>query len=638
MRTYFNNALGPKELMSSNIRNICIIAHVDHGKTTLVDYLLKQAGTFQSHEVTSERMMDSDSQERERGITISAKNASFLLGDVKVNVVDTPGHADFGGEVERIMDMVDGAILLVDAVEGPLPQTRFVLQKAIEKKLKIVLCINKVDRPEAVGTSMVAECVDKAFDLFIELGASEEQCDFPIIYACARQGWCTSDADAIPTFLSGGGERNLKPLFSEILAIPAPTDDPAVELQMLVSNIAYSEYLGNLALGRIKAGTVRKGQEILRHGINENGKPSVQKFPIFRLLSYEGMKQVEVDQLVAGDIGLIAGSEILEIGDTFSGLNGKALPRISVEEPTMRMIFSINTTPNSGREGKAIQSRELRQRLLNEVRSNVALRFEDTEVADQFYVLGRGELQFGILIEKMRREGYEFMVGRPNVLMRTDEHGHKLEPIEKMTLDLPEVCAGEVTKMYQQRKGELLAYEATSAIGTAEQRVRLTFEIPTRGMLGTNSMYKTATRGSGLISSESMGYKPHTGTIFHRFTGCLIADRTGRTTEYALAKVQERGLLFVGEAVDVYEGMIIGECAKDNDLNVNPVLPKKLTNMRTTGSDGITTLYGIKKMSLEKCIEWIDDDEWIEVTPKSVRLRKKVLASNMRSVRKIDKV
>ena len=333
MRTYFNNALGPKELMSSNIRNICIIAHVDHGKTTLVDYLLKQAGTFQSHEVTSERMMDSDSQERERGITISAKNASFLLGDVKVNVVDTPGHADFGGEVERIMDMVDGAILLVDAVEGPLPQTRFVLQKAIEKKLKIVLCINKVDRPEAVGTSMVAECVDKAFDLFIELGASEEQCDFPIIYACARQGWCTSDADSIPTFLSGGGERNLKPLFSEILAIPAPTDDPAVELQMLVSNIAYSEYLGNLALGRIKAGTVRKGQEILRHGINENGKPSVQKFPIFRLLSYEGMKQVEVDQLVAGDIGLIAGSEILEIGDTFSGLNGKALPRISSARP-----------------------------------------------------------------------------------------------------------------------------------------------------------------------------------------------------------------------------------------------------------------------------------------------------------------
>ena len=623
--------------MSKNIRNICIIAHVDHGKTTLVDFLLKQAGTFQSHEVTSDRMMDSDSQERERGITISAKNASFRLGDVKVNVVDTPGHADFGGEVERIMDMVDGAILLVDAVEGPLPQTRFVLQKAIEKKLKIVLCINKVDRPEAIGSSMIGECVDKAFDLFVELGASDEQCDFPIIYACARQGWCTSDVDAIPMFLEGGGERTLRPLFDKILDIAPPSDNENAEPQMLVSNIAYSDFLGNLALGRIKAGTVRRGQEMVRHGVNESGAPVKQKFSVFRLLSYDGMKQVEVDEIQAGDIGLIAGSEILEIGDTLSGLNGAPLPRITVEEPTMRMIFSINTTPNSGREGKAIQSRELRQRLLNEVRSNVALRFEDTEVADQFYLLGRGELQFGILIEKMRREGHEFMVGRPNVLMRTDDHGNKLEPVEKMTLDLPEVCSGEVTKMYQQRKGSLLTYESLPSIGTGETRVRLTFEIPTRGTLGTNSMYKTATRGTGLISSESMGYKPHAGTIFHRFTGCLIADRTGKTTEYALAKVQERGVLFLGEGVEVYEGMIIGECAKDNDLNVNCILPKKLTNMRTTGSDGITTLYGIKKMSLENCIEWIDDDEWIEVTPKSVRLRKKILAANMRSVRRIDK-
>ncbi|MCX6131121.1 MAG: GTP-binding protein, partial [Proteobacteria bacterium] len=607
-----------------------------HGKTTLVDFLLKQAGTFQAHETTADRMMDSDSQERERGITISAKNASFLLGDVKVNVVDTPGHADFGGEVERIMDMVDGAILLVDAVEGPLPQTRFVLQKAIAKNLKIVLCINKVDRPEAVGSTMVAECVDKAFDLFVELGASDEQCDFPIIYACARKGWCTADANAIPMLLEGGGERNLKPLFDTILGIPAPATDTEAEVQMLVSNIAYSDYLGNLALGRIVSGKVRKGQELLRHGLVA-GKPSVQKFQVSRLLSYEGMKQVEVDELLAGDIGLIAGCETLEIGDTLSGLNGVALKRISVEEPTMRMIFSINTTPNSGREGKAIQSRELRQRLLNEIRSNVALRLEDTDQADQYYLLGRGELQFGILIEKMRREGHEFMVGRPNVLIKT-ENGTKMEPFEKMTLDLPESCAGEVTKMYQQRKGTLVSYEAAAVVGTEEQRVRLTFEIPTRGILGTNSMFKTATRGSGLISSESIGYKPHVGTIFHRQTGCLISDRSGSTTEYALASVQERGMLFIGEGVEVYEGMIIGECAKDNDLNVNPVRPKKLTNMRTTGSDGITNLYGIKQMSLEKCIEWIDDDEWIEVTPLSVRLRKKILAGNLRSVRKVDKV
>ncbi len=622
--------------MSRNLRNICIIAHVDHGKTTLVDFLLKQAGTFQAHETTADRMMDSDSQERERGITISAKNAAFMLGDVKINIVDTPGHADFGGEVERIMDMVDGAVLLVDAVEGPLPQTRFVLQQAIKKKLKIVLCINKVDRPEAVNSSLVGECVDKTFDLFVELGASDEQCDFPIIYACARQGWCTADVEAIPTFLAGGGQRNLKPLFDTILGIPGPTGSPTADMQMLVSNIAYSDYLGNLALGRLVSGTVRKNQDLVRHGVNEKGQPVTQKFQIARLLSYEGMKQVEVDEIVAGDIGLIAGCEVLEIGDTLSSPNGVALPRISVEEPTMRMIFSINTTPNSGREGKAIQSRELRQRLLNEVRGNVALRLEDTEQPDQFYVLGRGELQFGILIEKMRREGYEFMVGRPNVLMKK-EGGQLLEPIERVTLDLPEHCAGEVTKMYQQRKGSLLSYEAASLIGTEEQRVRLTIEIPTRGLLGTNSMYKTATRGSGLISSESAGYKPHTGMIMHRQTGSLISDRTGKTTEYALASVQERGVLFIGESVDVYEGMIIGECAKDNDLIVNPVRPKKLTNMRTTGSDGITNLYGTKKMSLEKCIEWIDDDEWIEVTPISVRLRKKILAANIRGLRKTDK-
>ncbi len=623
--------------MSKNLRNICIIAHVDHGKTTLVDYLLKQAGTFAAHETTADRMMDSDSQERERGITISAKNASFRLGDVKVNVVDTPGHADFGGEVERIMDMVDGAILLVDAVEGPLPQTRFVLQKAIEKNLKIALCINKVDRPEAIGSTLVSECVDKAFDLFVELGASAEQCDFPIVYACARKGWCTADADQIPVLLEGGGERSLKPLYDVILGFPPPDANEDGECQLLVSNIAYSDYLGNLALGRLKAGKAKKGTELIRHGVDSSGKPTTQKFSVFRLLSYEGMKQIEVDELVAGDIGLIAGCDTLEIGDTLSGLNGKPLPRISVEEPTMRMIFSINTTPNSGREGKAIQSRDLRQRLLNEIRSNVALRLEEAESADQFYLLGRGELQFGILIEKMRREGFEFMVGRPNVLMR-EEDGVRMEPYEKMTLDLPESCSGEVTKMYQQRKGVLTSYEAAPLTGNEEPRVRLTFEIPTRGILGTNSMFKTATRGSGLISSESIGYKPHAGHIFHRSTGSLISDRSGETTEYALSSIQERGVLFIGEGVEVYEGMIIGEGAKDNDLNVNPVKPKKLTNVRAAGSDGLTTLYGIKQMSLEKCIEWIDDDEWIEVTPKSIRLRKKILAANMRSVRKIDRV
>jgi GTP-binding protein len=519
-----------------------------------------------------------------------------------------------------------------------LPQTRFVLQKAIEKGLKIVLCINKVDRPEARDSSMVGDCVNKAFDLFVELGASDEQCDFPIIYACAREGWCTADSGAIPDFLAGGGERTLKPLFDAILALPPPGGNPGGEMQLLVSNIAYSDYLGHLALGRVLAGKVRRGQELLRHGLSGNGTATTQKFQVSRLLSYVGMKQVEVEEIGTGDIGLVAGSENLEIGDTLSSLGGEALKRIKVEEPTMRMIFSINTTPNSGREGKAIQSRELRQRLLNEVRSNVALRLEDTEQPDQFYVLGRGELQFGILIEKMRREGHEFMVGRPTVLLKDDGKGNVLEPVERMTLDLPEACAGEVTKMYQQRKGVLVSYEAAAVSASDEPRVRLIFEIPTRGLLGTNSMYKTATRGSGLISSESVGYKPHCGPIFHRSTGSLICDREGRTTEYSLASIQERGVLFIGDGVDVYEGMIIGECAKDNDLNVNPVRPKKLTNIRTTASDGLTQLYGIKKMSLEKCIEWIDDDEWIEVTPKSVRLRKKILPANMRSVRRIDRV
>jgi GTP-binding protein len=482
---------------------------------------------------------------------------------------------------------------------------------------------------------MVAECVDKAFDLFVELGASDEQCDFPIIYACARQGWCTADQDAIPTYLKGGGERSLKALFDAILEIPAPKADPNAEPQLLVSNIAYSDYLGNMGLGRVAAGSLRKNQELLRHGVHPNGTPLTQKFQVTRLLSYQGMKQVEVETIPAGDIGMIAGCEVLEIGDTISGVGGAALARISVEEPTMRMIFSVNTTPNSGREGKAIQSRELRQRLLNETRSNVALRLEDTDQPDQFYLLGRGELQFGILIEKMRREGLEFMVGRPNVLMREID-GVQHEPIERVTLDLPEHCAGEVTKMYQQRKGVLASYEAAPTTGNEEQRVRLVIEIPTRGLLGTNSMYKTATRGSGLISSESAGYKPHMGVILHRQTGSLIADRSGKTTEYALSSVQERGVLFIGDGVDVYEGMIIGECAKDNDLNVNAIRPKKLTNIRTTASDGITNLYGTKKMSLEKCIEWIDDDEWIEVTPKSIRLRKKILAQNQRGLRKTE--
>jgi len=624
--------------MSLDVRNICIIAHVDHGKTTLVDHLLKQAGTYQSHEVIDERVMDSDDQERERGITISAKNASFRLGETKVNIVDTPGHADFGGEVERIMGMVDGAILLVDAAEGPLPQTRFVLDHAIKKGLRIVLCINKVDRPEVSGSDLVEQCINKVFDLFVELGASDEQCDFPIVYACARDGWCCDDSERVDDLVADPSGETLAPLFKHIMDMPAPTVDPdAKTFSMLISNLSYSDYLGALAIGRINTGSVKLNENIFRNGIDSNGAPVKQKFQVTKLLTFDGLKQSEAQELQAGDIGVIAGCDDFEIGDTLGHDGCDVIERIEVEAPTMRMIFSINSTPNSGKEGKTIQSRELRDRLLKEVRNNVALRLEDGDVGDQFYLLGRGELQFGIIIEKLRREGLEFMVGKPNVLIKKDENGNRTEPFERVTIDLPEVSSGEVTQMYQQRKGALVSYEALQ-MNSEVPRVKLIMEIPTRGILSTNSKFKTLTRGAGLISSEAIGYRSHQGEILHRQTGSLIADRVGKTTAYALFSIQQRGLLFVGEGVEMYEGMIIGENSKENDINVNACKPKKLTNVRSVSSDGITVLQGTKKMSLEQCIEWIDEDEWIEVTPKSIRLRKKVLPANERSVRRGDRI
>lgn len=621
-------------LLSVAIRNFCIIAHVDHGKTTLVDHLLRQAGTFRAHESVQERVMDSDDQERERGITISAKNAVFFLGSTKVNIVDTPGHADFGGEVERVMGMVDGALLLVDAAEGPLPQTRFVLQKAIQRGLRILVCINKVDRPEVRHEpTLVGQCVDRVFDLFVELGASDAQADFPILYACAREGWCTLEREDIVDLVERKRTGDLSPLFQLILDLPPPTVDSRPEFSMLVANIAYSDYLGSLAIGRIVSGSVAPGQALVRHG--RNGAP--KEFQATAVLTFRGMEQVQAQSLSAGDIGIVAGCGDLEIGDTLSDLDVEALPRITVEEPTMRMIFAVNSTPQSGRDGKAIQSRELRERLLKEVRGNVALRLEDTDQPDQFYLLGRGELQFGIIIEKLRREGLEFMVGRPNVLMQKDDHGQRMEPFERLVLDLPGDFAGDVTRLYQERKGILSHYETLSEFGNSS-RVRLCIDLPTRGVLGTHSQFKTATRGTGIMSSEFLGYRGHVGDLAHRRHGCLIADRTGSTTAYALETLQERGELFVGEGVDVYEGMIIGECAKENDLNVNPCRPKKLTNVRTHASDGITMLHPPRPMTLERCIEWIDEDEWIEVTPKTVRMRKKILSSNQRSVRREDRV
>ena len=622
---------------ASKLRNICIIAHVDHGKTTLVDHLLKQGGTFQEHQSVDDRMMDSMDLERERGITIAAKNAAVIYKGHKINIVDTPGHADFGGEVERIMGMVDGAILLVDAAEGPLPQTRFVLQKALQTGLKVFLVINKVDRPECQGTSRIDDVLNQTFDLFIDLGATDEQADFPVIFACARQGWCTTDRDAITDLIAGTKKSSLEPLFATILeTVPGPTILPGPDLQLMVANLSYSEYVGSLAIGRILCGEVRKNQQIIKRGVNSKGEPKDTPFPVTKVYTFLGMKQVEVEVLSAGDIGLIAGCDTVEIGDTFaSNTNVPALPRIKVEPPTLAMVFSVNTSPLSGQEGEAIQSRKLRERLLREIRNNVALRFEDTEVPEQFRVFGRGELQFAVLIEQMRREGYEFMVGRPIVLFKTDEKGNKTEPIELAVLDLPENASSEVTRLFQERKGILQKFENQSVVGLGgAPRVRLEIELPTRGLLGMRSKYLTATRGEGLFSSQFIGYSPFKGDMVHRINGALISDRDGETIEYALFNIEERGQLFFGPGVKIYEGMIIGEHAKEQDLNVNACREKKLTNVRASGAEILVTLSTTKKMSLEQYIEWIEEDEWIEVTPQSIRVRKKALKQNMRSVKR----
>lgn len=618
------------------IRNICIIAHVDHGKTTLVDHLLRQSGTFSERAHLEDRVMDSMDLERERGITIQAKNAAIQYKDFRINIVDTPGHADFGGEVERILGMVDGAVLLVDAAEGPLPQTRFVLQKALERGHRIILCVNKVDRPECVDGIRTKEVVNQAFDLFIDLGATEEQADFPIVYACARQGWCTTVADDVPKLISGEKKGSLQPLFDlvvETIAPPKPGSE--VNFQLLVANLGWSDFVGRLAIGRILSGSLKVGQRAYRFGVNEKGEPVTEGFNVTKLFRYAGLTQVEVNSLDAGDVGVVAGSENFQIGDTVGGEETTArLPRIEVNKPTLAMIFSVNTSPGSGRDGDAVQSRKLRERLLREVRHNVAVKFEDTNSPDQFRILGRGELQFAILIEQMRREGSEFMVGRPEVLIKT-ENGVKQEPLERATLDLPEEFASDVTRMFQERKGLLMSYEAVGThsgpTGT-QNRVRLEFDIPTRGLLGMRTKYLTATKGEGLFSSQMVGYTEWKGEMLHRLNGAMIADRDGVVTEYALMNLDDRGLMFIKPGIEVYEGMIIGEFNKENDLNVNPTREKKLTNVRAAGSDHYVALKGARDMTLERCIEWIEQDEWIEVTPKTIRMRKKILKENQRSI------
>ena len=615
-------------MIRTDIRNICIIAHVDHGKTTLVDHLLKQAGTFQSHETTEERMMDSNDLERERGITILAKNCSVNVKGVRVNIVDTPGHADFGGEVERILGTVDGAVLLVDAAEGPLPQTRFVLERALRYGHRVILCVNKVDRPELEGSDRISEVVDEVFDLFDELGATEEQLDFPVVYAAARDGWCTNDLEDVPHHLSGEKAGTLEPLFDHILeSVHGPDVDMEADFKLQLSNISWDNYVGQLSIGRVVQGVVKQGQQVFRQFYKEDGSVKAEKFTVSKLYKYVGMAQVETDELTAGDIGILAGCDTVRIGDTLSGSESvEPFPKIVVQAPTIKMCFSINTGPMSGLEGEAIQSRKLRERLERECRANVAFQLFDGEQSDQFYMCGRGELQFAILIEEMRREGLEFMVGRPIVQYKTID-GQMHEPIENAVLTLPEEFSGAVTEMFQTRKGILDGYENQPG-----NRVKLTFKIPSRGLLGIRTHYLTTTRGEGLFSSELLGYEPFKGEMLARHNGALVADRSGKTTEYALKTIEERGVLFVGNGIEVYEGMIIGENARENDMNVNCNKEKKLTNVRASGSDGLTMLQGVKDMPLEKCIEWIDEDEWIEITPKNIRLRKKVLPQNQRSV------
>ncbi len=592
------------------IRNIAIIAHVDHGKTTLVDAMLRQSGTFRANESVAERVMDSNELERERGITILAKNTAIHFHDSKINIVDTPGHADFGGEVERALKMVDGVMLLVDASEGPLPQTRYVLSKALEAKLPPIVVINKIDRPDA----RAQEVLNEIYDLFIDLDAGEDQLDFPVLYTNAKLGTASNDA-AKPGV-------DLQPLFEAILStIPQAKGDPDGVLEILVTNLDYSDYLGRLAIARVFNGTLHFGDEV---NISKRDG-SLQKTKITKLFTFDGLKRTDIAQTEVGDIVAIAGVAGITIGETITSLeNPSPLPLIVIDEPTIAMQFSVNTSPMAGREGQFVTSRNLRERLDKELLTNVSIRVEETGSPDSFKVLGRGELQLAILIEMMRREGFELMVGRPEIVTRNVD-GKLLEPVEHLTIDVPDNFVGTVIERLGPRRGEMLKMH-----NHGYGRVRLEFRVPSRGIIGLRSEMLTETRGTIVMNALFDGYMPYQGEIPQRPTGALIADRTGPTTAYALNGLQDRGVLFVGAGVEVYEGMVVGEHSRDNDLDVNVVREKKLTNMRASSADDAIRLVPFKPMNLEQAIEFIAEDELVEVTPKSLRLRKKILQANRR--------
>jgi len=596
--------------LSLAIRNIAIIAHVDHGKTTLVDAMLRQSGTFRANETLVERVMDSNELERERGITILAKNTAIFYHDVKINIVDTPGHSDFGGEVERALKMVDGVMLLVDASEGPLPQTRYVLGKALEAHLPPIVVINKIDRSDA----RPQEVLNEIYDLFIDLDAKEDQLDFPVLYTNAKTGTASLDKPI-------GGE-NLRPLFDAILGtIPEPQGDVAGPLQILVANLDYSDYLGRLAIARVFNGTMYTGEDVAIAKLDG----SLQKTKITKLFSFSGLKRTDITATTLGDIVAVAGVEGITIGETITDAeNPTPLPPITIDEPTIAMQFTVNTSPFAGREGNYVTSRHLRERLHKELLTNVSLRMEEAENTDTFKVMGRGELQLSILIEMMRRESYELMVGKPEIVTRRVD-GKLMEPVERLTVDVPEEFIGVVMEQLGARKGEVAGMH-----NHGYGRVRIEFRVPSRGLIGLRSQLLTDTRGTIVMNSLFDGYTEWQGEIPHRPTGALIADRPGVSTAYALWNLQERGELFVGPGVDVYEGMIIGENAKDNDLDVNVVREKKLTNMRASTADEAIRLVPFRQLNLEQAIEFIADDEYVEVTPKSLRLRKKALQANKR--------
>ncbi len=597
-------------LTNKRLRNIAIIAHVDHGKTTLVDAMFRQSGLFRADQQIDERLMDTMDLEKERGITIAAKNCSVKWKNVRINIIDTPGHADFGGEVERALSMADGAILLVDASEGPLPQTRFVLKKALNANLKIIVVINKIDRRDARSEAIL----DEIYDLLIDLDATDEQLEFPLLYAVGRDGIASKS-------LEEKGE-NLHVLFDTILdMIPGPSYDPSAPFQMLVSDIGYSDYLGRLAIGKIFNGTARSRDNLMRIGIDSRGVP----LKVSKLQVYDGMNVKDVDEVHPGDIVVLAGIDDVQIGDTICNQqNPRVLPRIRVDEPTVSMVFSINNSPFGGQEGKYVQSSRLRERLVKETLVNVAIGVDQTDDRDSTLVKGRGEFQLAILIETMRREGYEFCVGRPEVIYRY-ENGEKLEPMERLFVDCEERFLGVVTEKLSQRKAKM-----TNMVNNGKGRVRIEFSVPARTLIGYRDEFLTDTRGTGLMNSLFDGYQKFRGNCPSRFTGSIVADRTGNAVPYALFNLEPRGRLFVVPGDPVYEGMIIGEHNRGQDINVNPCKEKKLTNMRAAGKDDNVLLSPIKLLTLEQCISFIREDEMVEVTPRSVRMRKSVLSAQKR--------